>query len=265
MNNKIYVLKQRSFMFNDENYHCVIDGSHGAIRYQSNDLAQLKQHWHALEYQYAHDSSWLHISNNENELHTSQTFQQIIQQQNLKITNNQQLYELDNEIYQILSHLDAEILFNILQEIDALIFECVEYTDQTQFYVLCNREDHEYEINDLSIAELDPPQIFLSKSSRLEQLIQDFSILNQLPQTLSGTLQELSDTPLLLQALIQQNPGLSFNENVLQLNNPAIPTVISLNELLKTPLFSYKILDLNEIVHIEQQLNETPNLNQNEE
>ena len=29
--NKIYLLKQCSFMFNDENYHCVLDGEYGAI------------------------------------------------------------------------------------------------------------------------------------------------------------------------------------------------------------------------------------------
>lgn len=241
--NKIYLLKQRSFMFNDENYHCVLDGEYGAILYKSHDLDRLTEQWKSLEFQFAHQSSWLQIINNENGLDTSSTFQKIIQNHK-------------TDVYQVLSKLNREDLFNILIELDANIFSCIEYIDQTKFYVLWNAAENDYDISDANVPELEPPQIFLSKAETLEKLVNNYTIAKNIPEKLVGSLHELSDSPVLLKATIEQYPCFHFNNSMLQITEPETDALLAINELLKTPLFQYKQLTFDEIIQIEQALNE---------
>lgn len=241
--NKIYLLKQRSFMFNDENYHCVLDGEYGAFLYKSHDLNSLTEQWKSLEFQFAHQSSWLQIIHNENGLYTSATFQKIIQKRK-------------TDAYQMLSELNQEDLFNILIELDANIFSCIEYIDQTEFYVLWNAVENDYDISDANVPELEPPQIFLSKAVSLEKLIDNFAVLKRIPRKLLGSLYQLSDCPVLLKATIEQYPCFHFDNNVLQIAEPETDAILTINELLKTPLFQYKQLTFDKIIEIEQALNE---------
>ncbi len=246
--NKTYLLKQRSFMFNDENYHCVLDGEYGAITYKSNNLEDLTEQWKSLEFQYAHLSSWLHMSNNENELYSSLSFQKVIQKHKCNRTN-----QYDND--QILSNLNKEDLFDILIELDANAFSCIEYIDLSEFYVLWNTTEDHYDISDANVPELEPPQLFLSKAESLEKLINNYAVAKNIPEKLVGSLQELSESPTLLQAIIEQYPCFHFKNNLLKIKEADTNAILAINDLLKTPLFTYKKLSLDEIIQIELNLN----------
>lgn len=265
MNNKIYVLKQRSFMFNDDNFHCVLGSDYGVISFTCNDKKELIEHWKTLEYQHAHQSSWLQILNNENVVYESKIFQTLMLKHNLQVKNNEQVHQLDNQIYQILKNLTRNELFELIIELDANIFSYVEYDNNVKFYVLWNSVLEDYEINDANIPELEPPQIILVKAESLDMLIENFSIkiIENIPKKIKGSLEQLSETPLLLQAIIENNTCFSYKNKILSIREPAISSLLSINGVLKIPLFEHRLLTLDEVVHIEQQLN--MNLGSNED
>jgi hypothetical protein len=77
---------------------------------------------------------------------------------------------------------------------------------------------------------------------------------------LQGTLADLSDSPLLLSALLADHKHLKYNPKTQQLsfkkNKPE--TLVALNALLKQPLFECRALSLTDIMNIECQLNHDP-------
>lgn len=228
-------------MFNDENFHCILSGEHCKISYQNHDRSELLEHWKVLEYQYAHHSHWLQITNNENPLYANEIFQKIIRKHNLPIENAEQFYHLDQRVDQILTELTKDDLFELVISLDANMFECIEYQEDIKFYVLWDQQENDYQINDLNIPEIEPPQIFLSKTESLQSLVSSYALQEKIPNSINGTLKQLSDTPLILQSIIEQNKCFEFEDNELRIHQPETDALIAINAVLKNPLFIWRI------------------------
>ena len=253
MNNKVYALKQRSFMFNDDNYGQVIKDLYGAILQKSNDQIALREIWKNLERQFFNENSHLYITQNENNLLDNQSFHKIAEKYALDLKNHHEIdVELDDKIYEFLCKINDDELLAILIESDASIFTCIEFNEQTQMFVLWNADTNDYFINDANYPELEPPQVFLTKAQSLESLLVDFNLLDDIPKNIHGSLEQLSETPLLLKSVIDQNKCFKFKNNELSINEPDAQTLIAINAVLREPLFHYKVLTLDAIITIEK-------------
>ena len=75
---------------------------------------------------------------------------------------------------------------------------------------------------------------------------------------LLGTAEHLSDTPLLLEKLIETTPDLVWNQqgSALCIENIEDPEAINaLNGLLKIPLFALREMDIEQLIELEKRLN----------
>ena len=73
---------------------------------------------------------------------------------------------------------------------------------------------------------------------------------------IKGTLEELTDAPLLLNQLIEQDPNLDYdNLNKILKIQPDEQSLNSVNALLKNPLYEIRYLTIQEIYEIEQTIN----------
>ena len=73
----------------------------------------------------------------------------------------------------------------------------------------------------------------------------DYVLGKKFPQTLFGRLEELSDSPQLLQSLINQNVGIAYHDSTAQIsiNSGSEPKhLLALNALLKNPVFEIREL-----------------------
>lgn len=79
----------------------------------------------------------------------------------------------------------------------------------------------------------------------------DWYFLSRMDQTLQGSLADLSDSPEILQAFLQQAKGVSFDAQkqslIINGNSSDYQTIKALNALLKKPLFEIHALTLEQI------------------
>ncbi|RZL44699.1 MAG: hypothetical protein EOP00_19260, partial [Pedobacter sp.] len=169
----------------------------------------------------------------------------------------------------LLAQKSVDELFEIIQKLECHVYGLYEYPKQLKQLVLFNKKSQQYDFCDLRMDDDDVesnifiPSNFIKDSPLNDEIsppIHDIFIEHDIE--LKGTLEELSDTPLLLQRLIQENPDIQFYPpNSLKLHFKDLAQV---NALLKEQIEKEAhYLNIEEIYQLEKQLNQpkptTPN------
>ncbi|WP_417210740.1 hypothetical protein [Acinetobacter venetianus] len=151
--------------------------------------------------------------------------------------------------------LTDDEIHDLTIKLDRNIYELIEYPKNFKCYVTWLPNKNSYMLSD-DTTEYDPySNIALEWHSFDDTRPEDRQ--NKVPIILGGTLEELSDTPLLLERLIEQDQNLTYSTEYKCLNiMPHEATINSVNALLKKHFFEIQCLSIEEIFKIEQQLNQ---------
>lgn len=152
------------------------------------------------------------------------------------------------------SSLSDADTFSFVQMAEMQKFQLVHFDHEVKFYGLWSTkkqqwlEEHDEFFAGLIYAE--SPELLKDK---IESIFKDYDYSDI---ELEGSLESLSDQPILLKALIQTDYALSYDEDKQILNiglwqNEALYAV---NALLKQPLFEVKQIELEEIQRLEKEL-----------
>ena len=134
-----------------------------------------------------------------------------------------------------------------------------EYPRDLKIKTLWNTAENKYDISDATTDYDFIPNIFLTSFISTNDFLTDQSSPTvDAAIQINGTLDELSDTPLLLSQLIKNDPNIEYSEAYPLLKiKPDEKSLNSVNALLKKPLYEIRYLTINEIYAIEQALNQT--------
>jgi len=255
---KIYVIRNLSFWYDDEYYSTLFDGSfhigHMSAIFADKDSAM--QEWKRLEHAFSHHVEFRNL------FHTDYTFEYY---EKFGISNFDHLLTLDyDQLNAHLKSLDPDQLFDIIHKADFHVYYLYEYPKNLKQHVKWNDVEQRYETCDVTTDYDHRPNIFLEAA-----FLHDDPLLAQvspplaenaeyIPVTLKGSLAELSETPLLLTALIAQNSNLEYDEKNKRLTiKPDEAVIVQLNALLKQPLSEKSFLTIQQIYDIEQTLTAT--------
>lgn len=252
---KIYVIRNLSFFYNDEYYSTLFDGSWhiGHMSAIFTDKASAMQEWKRLEHAFSHRVEFRNL------FHTDYMLEYYA---DLGIHNFDHLLTLDyDEFNAYLKNLDPNQLFDIIHKADFHVYYLYEYPKNLKQHVKWNDAEQRYETCDVSTDYDHRPNIFLEAA-----FLRDDPLLTQMsppltenaeyaPVTLKGSLAELSETPALLASLIEQNPSLEYDEQNKRLTiKPDEEVITQVNTLLKQPLSEKSFLTIQQIYDIEQKL-----------
>ncbi len=229
---KIYVIRNLGFMYDDEYYFILIppniDEYAGQICAVFENGEMARQKWKSLEYDFSHEMDFENVIGFEESIYNLEQ---------LGIDQNRDFYEK-------LKLMNEDELFNLIEKLDRHVFYMYEYHADLKVKTLFNLIENSFEFYDVSTDHLS--NNFLKTNDEVTMI------------TINGTLEELSDAPMLLSQLINGSPDITYNENTKTLSiNPEQHSLNSVNALLKNPLYEIRYLTINEIYAIEQTLNKT--------
>lgn len=240
-NQKIYAIRHLSFWYTDEYYQPFIDNTHHAGHI--TDLFDKKedaiQKWKQLEYNFSHQVNFLNIIYCE--------------------YSGRDDYDKKD----ILAKKSVDELFNIIQELECHAYGLYEYPKQLKQQVLFNTKSQQYYITDCHMNDDDinvNSNVFINANfNKNHPLINEiFPPIDDAYEhyiKIKGSLDELSNTPLLLQCLIKENPDIQHYETYLEVKFKDLPQV---NALLKQPIEEeLQDLTIEEIYQLEHKLNQT--------
>jgi hypothetical protein len=230
---KVYAIRYLGFMYNDEYYSIIIpndDKYLGHIKAFFEDKEAALQAWKQLEYQASHALDFENITGHEGSYY-------VLEQHGLD-TNN---------IEEKLKFMNQDELFELIKMLDRHVFYIHEYSADLKVKTVFNLINNAYESCEATSDNDHISNVFL--------YINDYSSsLN-----MSGSLEELTDAPLLLTQMIEQDPNLNYdNLNKILKIQPDEQSLNSVNALLKNPLYEIRYLTIQEIYEIEQRLNKKP-------
>ncbi len=255
---KIYVIRNLSFFYDDEYYATLFDGSWhiGHMSAIFSDKNSAMQEWKRLEHAFSHRVEFRNL------FHTNYMLEYYA---DLGIDNFDHLLTLDYDAFNAyLKNLDPDQLFDIIHKADFHVYYLYEYPKNLKQHVKWNDAEQRYETCDVSTDDDHRPNIFLEAA-----FLHDDPLLAQVsppltenaeyaPVTLKGSLAELSETPVLLSALIEHNSNLEYHEqNKLLTIKPDEAVIAQVNALLKQPLSEKSFLTIAQIYDIEQTLTTT--------
>lgn len=234
---KVYVIRHLSYWYTDEYYQPMIGVNYhaGHITDLFEDKDQAIQRWKQLEYEFSHQVKF----------------------ENILYCPYQHDYEGQENV---LAKKSIDELFEIIQHLENCVYALYEYPktlkQQVFFDTTQNRYDTylmntEYDIksNDCITAN------FIKNDPLLTQIQPIIDDVYEHKITLQGSLEELSESPILLKALIENDSDFEFTQYSLTLQFNAISKI---NPLLKQPITKeLRYLTLKEIYQLEQPLNQT--------
>lgn len=237
MNNdkKVYVIRNLGFEYNDEYYETVLQDNDkylGHIWALFKDKKNALQEWKRLEYEFSHKMNFLNIIGYEDSYSRLKQFGLV----------------LDNHLKDKIRLMNQDQLFDFIHKIDCHVFIMYEYPIDLKVKALFKFKDNTYHSAKNTIDHY-KGYGYISNS---------FLLVNEHIQTIiiKGTLETLSETPLLLSQLISNTPNLKYNQESQSLQiSPDEKTLNSVNALLKNPLYEIRYLTIQEIYEIEQTLN----------
>ncbi len=232
---KVYAIRNLGSHYGDEYYHFPlfppeVHAGHICAIFEDKETA-LKA-WKNLEYQASHEINFSHI----------------IGYEGYNFNPKELGFESDDDdfVWQKLLQMNEDELFTFSQKIDCHVFFLYEYPADLKVKTLFNLQDKEYNSYDGTTDQDYISNVFLYADEYIGT------------QTINGSLEELSDAPLLLSQLINDNPNITYNEENKTLEiAPDEKTLNSVNALLKNPLYEIRYLTIREIYEIEQKLNVT--------
>lgn len=230
---KVYVIRDLGFCYDDQYYFPLqnSDSGGGMICGFSQDKETAINIWKRLEYDFSHKENFNNVC-----------------------TYDEFGYELDQigfdtaDFFNRREYMDQDELFNIIYKLKRNVFFLYEYPADLKAKVLWDIHKHSYIICD-ELAQWGDMAIEPKKT--LITYLDSKGII-----TFKGTLEELTDAPLLLNQLIEQDPNLNYDsqKHLLEIK-PDEQTLNSVNALLKNPLYEIHYLTIQEIYEIEQTLN----------
>ena len=239
MEEKIYALRNSSFWYDDEFFFNLMNSNDhiGHITAIFEDKEQAIQEWKRLEYEFTHKINF----NNFMREDISFNIEEI----------------LPHRTWNDLKNLDIEELFTVLHHNDIHAYYLYEYPKQIKQGVAWDNSENNYHFSD-ACTEYDFRKNYFIDAT----FIKDDPLLSHVSPSvdsfifiLYGSLSDLSDTPILLSQLIQQEENLNYDEDrkFLRIQQLNISTLNSLNALLKDPI---QCLNIEEIYEIEKSLNQ---------
>lgn len=239
MEEKIYALRNSSFWYDDEFFFNLMNSNDhiGHITAIFEDKEQAIQEWKRLEYEFTHKINF----NNFMREDISFNIEEI----------------LPHRTWNDLKNLDIEELFTVLHHNDIHAYYLYEYPKQIKQGVAWDNSENNYHFSD-ACTEYDFRKNYFIDAT----FIKDDPLLNHVSPSvdsfifiLYGSLSDLSDTPILLSQLIQQEENLNYDEDrkLLRIKQLDSSTLNSLNALLKNPI---QCLNIEEIYEIEKSLNQ---------
>ena len=150
--------------------------------------------------------------------------------------------------------LSDDDTFEFIQLAGMQKFQLVEFENQVKFYGLWSVKKQRWvEEHDECFAGLIYSESLDAFKSKVEHIFADYDYD---AIQLKGTLEQLSEQPLLLKALLATESGLSYDENTQTLTIGAWQedALYAINPLLKQPIFEIKEIGLEEIQTIEKEL-----------
>ena len=239
MEEKIYALRNSSFWYDDEFFFNLMNSNDhiGHITAIFEDKEQAIQEWKRLEYEFTHKINF----NNFMREDISFNIEEI----------------LPHRTWNDLKNLDIEELFTVLHHNDIHAYYLYEYPTQIKQGVAWDNSENNYHFSD-ACTEYDFRKNYFIDAT----FIKDDPLLSHVSPSvdsfifiLYGSLSDLSDTPILLSQLIQQEENLNYDEDrkLLRIKQLDSSTLNSLNALLKDPI---QCLNIEEIYEIEKSLNQ---------
>ena len=150
--------------------------------------------------------------------------------------------------------LSDDDTFEFIQLAGMQKFQLVEFENQVKFYGLWSVKNQRWvEEHDECFAGLIYSENLDAFKSKVEHIFADYDYS---AIELKGSLEELSAQPILLQAMISAQSGLSYDEakQTLVIDAWQDEALYAVNSLLKQPLFEIKEIGLEEIQTIEKEL-----------
>ena len=150
--------------------------------------------------------------------------------------------------------LSDDDTFEFIQLAGMQKFQLVEFENQVKFYGLWSVKKQQWvEEHDECFASLVYSENTDELKNKIEYVFADYDYD---AIQLKGTLEQLSEQPLLLKALLATESGLSYDENTQTLTIGAWQedALYAINPLLKQPIFEIKEIGLEEIQTIEKEL-----------
>ena len=150
--------------------------------------------------------------------------------------------------------LSDDDTFEFIQLAGMQKFQLVEFENQVKFYGLWSVKKQRWvEEHDECFAGLIYSENLDAFKSKVEHIFADYDYS---AIELKGSLEELSAQPILLQAMISAQSGLSYDEakQTLVIDAWQDEALYAVNSLLKQPLFEIKEISLEEIQTIEKEL-----------
>ena len=150
--------------------------------------------------------------------------------------------------------LSDDDTFEFIQLAGMQKFQLVEFENQVKFYGLWSVKKQRWvEEHDECFAGLIYSENLDAFKSKVEHIFADYDYS---AIELKGSLEELSAQPILLQAMISTQSGLSYDEakQTLVIDAWQDEALYAVNSLLKQPLFEIKEIGLEEIQTIEKEL-----------
>ena len=240
MEEKIYALRNSSFWYDDEFFFNLMNSNDhiGHITAIFEDKEQAIQEWKRLEYEFTHKINF----NNFMREDISFNIEEI----------------LPHRTWNDLKNLDIEELFTVLHHNDIHAYYLYEYPKQIKQGVAWDNSENNYHFSD-ACTEYDFRKNYFIDATFINDdplLIHVSPSVDSFIFILYGSLSDLSDTPILLSQLIQQEENLNYDEDrkLLRIKQLDSSTLNSLNVLLKNPI---QYLNIEEIYEIEKSLNQT--------
>ena len=150
--------------------------------------------------------------------------------------------------------LSDDDTFEFIQLAGMQKFQLVEFENQVKFYGLWSVKKQRWvEEHDECFAGLIYSENLDAFKSKVEHIFADYDYS---AIELKGSLEELSAQPILLQAMISAQSGLSYDEakQTLVIDAWQEDALYAINPLLKQPIFEIKEIGLEEIQTIEKEL-----------
>ncbi|EOR09580.1 hypothetical protein [Acinetobacter genomosp. 15BJ] len=231
---KIYAIRHLSYSYNDEYFSSYLyerwHQGHMAALFENKEAAI--QEWKQLEYKFSHKVN----------------FQNIIE-----CSQQHDFYGKEK----ILAQMSVDELFNILNQLDNCVYAVFEYPKQLKQQVFFDIYQNEYRVcygtTEYDIQENNFLQAnFIENDHLLSAVSPSASSAIYRDIELVGSLADFSDSPLLLERLIQDHPDIKYNHSCLVIKPNALS---SINPLLKNPI-EMRYLTIEEIYQLEKSLNQ---------
>jgi len=244
-----YVIRQHQFGYNDECYYIshsdiykVFDSEKEAV--VALDELQVK-HIRNVEL-YEHESLWDATKSDLVELN------EFVQKKIGRKLFPDEAPQYEDRVPKELADQDV-LELGKMADIEG--YQLVQFENEPVFYAIWLIDD-----NDWHPAEYEYRSSLAYEESR-DEIIEELgtaAYFNWNEHEIAGSVDSLSDSPTILNSLIEKTDGFDFvnndGEQVLKLESDDGAALAALNELLKQPLFEIRELSLEQIIEIEEVL-----------